>query len=614
MKKINIIKTFGYILIDFLLINASFILTDILLNTTRYKKYTESYVVISIIFLTSFVLFKIYKNVWHYASIDEFLKGIIANITAYIFSNIYLYFFNPRIHWKVFFINTIFIVIFTLGFRLSFRIIKQIESKYIKSKIKYKENVLIVGAGSAGTLLLREIKQNLFLNYNIIGFIDDDRRKIGHYIAGVKVLGDRNSIPNIVELKKIDLIIIAIPSLNNKNKVELINICKNTGCKVKILPDFEEMIRDDKALLKNLRDIKIEDLLRRDPINLDLKGIEEYITNKKVLVTGGGGSIGSELCRQISKFNPSELLILDINENAVYELEHELKFKYPNLNIKVIIASIRDKNRLDKIFNSLRPDIVFHAAAHKHVPLMENNPAEAVKNNIFGTLNLVECSDKYKVEKFVMISTDKAVNPTNIMGATKRVCEMIVQAYDKKSETEFVAVRFGNVLGSNGSVIPLFMKQIKNGGPVTVTHKDITRYFMTIPEACQLVMQAASFAKGGEIFVLDMGEPVKIYDLACDLIRLSGYEPNKDIEIKITGLRPGEKLYEELSLAEEGLTKTKNNKIFVAKPLEIDYNQLKQKLDELHLAAQYDDAAFIKNQLREIVTTYKSYLEVAVDC
>lgn len=374
------------------------------------------------------------------------------------------------------------------------------------------------------------------------------------------------------------------------------------------------MIRDDKALLKNLRDIKIEDLLRRDPINLDLKGIEEYITNKKVLVTGGGGSIGSELCRQISKFNPLELIILDINENAVYELEHELKFKYPNLNIKVIIASIRDKNRLDKIFNSLRPDIVFHAAAHKHVPLMENNPAEAVKNNIFGTLNLVECSDKYKVEKFVMISTDKAVNPTNIMGATKRVCEMIVQAYDKKSETEFVAVRFGNVLGSNGSVIPLFMKQIKNGGPVTVTHKDITRYFMTIPEACQLVMQAASFAKGGEIFVLDMGEPVKIYDLACDLIRLSGYEPNKDIEIKITGLRPGEKLYEELSLAEEGLTKTKNNKIFVAKPLEIDYNQLKQKLDELHLAAQYDDAAFIRNQLREIVTTYKSYLEVAVDC
>ncbi|CCC57883.1 polysaccharide biosynthesis protein [Caloramator australicus] len=614
MKKINIIKTFGYILIDFLLINASFILTDILLNTTRYKKYTESYLMISIIFLISFVLFKIYKNVWHYASIDEFLKGIIANITAYIFSNMYLYFFNPRIHWKVFIINTIFIVMFTLGFKLSFRIIKQVESKYIKSKIKYKENVLIVGAGSAGTLLLREIKQNLFLNYNIIGFIDDDRRKIGHYIAGVKVLGDRNSIPNIVELKKIDLIIIAIPSLNNKNKVELINICKNTGCKVKILPDFEEMIRDDKALLKNLRDIKIEDLLRRDPINLDLKGIEEYITNKKVLVTGGGGSIGSELCRQISKFNPLELIILDINENAVYELEHELKFKYPNLNIKVIIASIRDKNRLDKIFNSLRPDIVFHAAAHKHVPLMENNPAEAVKNNIFGTLNLVECSDKYKVEKFVMISTDKAVNPTNIMGATKRVCEMIVQAYDKKSETEFVAVRFGNVLGSNGSVIPLFMKQIKNGGPVTVTHKDITRYFMTIPEACQLVMQAASFAKGGEIFVLDMGEPVKIYDLACDLIRLSGYEPNKDIEIKITGLRPGEKLYEELSLAEEGLTKTKNNKIFVAKPLEIDYNQLKQKLDELHLAAQYDDAAFIRNQLREIVTTYKSYLEVAVDC
>ncbi|WP_203636407.1 UDP-N-acetylglucosamine 4,6-dehydratase family protein, partial [Thermobrachium celere] len=385
---------------------------------------------------------------------------------------------------------------------------------------------------------------------------------------------------------------------------------KSTGCEVKIMPSMDEVLTNTERV-REIRDVKIEDLLKRDPIKLDNNAIKEYIENKVVLVTGGGGSIGSELCRQVIRFNPKKLLILDIYENNAYDLELELRANYPHIDIEVLIASIRDKKRMETIFEKYRPYVVFHAAAHKHVPLMENNPSEAVKNNIFGTLNLVECADKYNVKRFVLISTDKAVNPTNVMGATKRAAEMIVQAYAKRSKTEFVAVRFGNVLGSNGSVIPLFKKQIEKGGPVTVTHREITRYFMTIPEACQLVLQSAAYAKGGEIFVLDMGEPVKIYDMACNLIRLSGFEPEKDIKIKITGLRPGEKLYEELLLAEEGLTKTQNSKIYVAKPLDIDYEELKLKLEALKFAIQSEEPMKIKNQLKEIVDTYQVYDEVA---
>ncbi|MGN1029269.1 MAG: UDP-N-acetylglucosamine 4,6-dehydratase family protein, partial [Bacilli bacterium] len=374
--------------------------------------------------------------------------------------------------------------------------------------------------------------------------------------------------------------------------------------KIQMMPSIYSVI-DGKVSLNQIKDVEIEDLLGRKPIELEMQGISNYIKNKTVLVTGGGGSIGSELCRQISKFNPNRLIIFDIYENNAYDIQNELRYKYPKLNLLVLIGSVRDKKRLEQVFDKYKPDIVFHAAAHKHVPLMEDSPMEAIKNNVFGTLNVVECADKYNSERFVLISTDKAVNPTNVMGATKRICEMIIQSYDKVSHTKFVAVRFGNVLGSNGSVIPLFKKQIAQGGPVTVTHKNIIRYFMTIPEATQLVLQAGAFAKGGEIFVLDMGEPVKIYDLAYDLIRLSGYEPNKDIKIKVTGLRPGEKLYEELLMSEEGLTNTSHKKIFVGKPIFSDLNILRKKIKDLKEIIDKDNKKELIPKIEEIVPTYR---------
>ncbi|WP_203636653.1 UDP-N-acetylglucosamine 4,6-dehydratase family protein, partial [Thermobrachium celere] len=386
---------------------------------------------------------------------------------------------------------------------------------------------------------------------------------------------------------------------------------KSTGCEVKIMPSMDEVLTNTERV-REIRDVKIEDLLKRDPIKLDNNAIKEYIENKVVLVTGGGGSIGSELCRQVIRFNPKKLLILDIYENNAYDLELELRANYPHIDIEVLIASIRDKKRMETIFEKYRPYVVFHAAAHKHVPLMENNPSEAVKNNIFGTLNLVECADKYNVKRFVLISTDKAVNPTNVMGATKRVAEMIVQAYARRSKTEFVAVRFGNVLGSNGSVIPLFKKQIEKGGPVTVTHREITRYFMTIQEVCQLVLQSVAFAKGGEIFVLDMGEPVKIYDIACKLIKFLGLEPEKDIKIEIIGLRPGEKLYEELYLREEEVKMIHNDKIYALKPVDIDFDKFKIKLEALKFVTQSDDEIKIKKQLKQIVDNYIIYDENVV--
>lgn len=485
----------------------------------------------------------------------------------------------------------------------SYRVIRMLRVRVLKHNLTEKQRVLIVGAGSAGTTILREIQTSEKLNKVAVGFIDNDERKIGTTVLGVKVLGKCEDIVEIAKKANADSIIIAIPSTSAKVLKEITQLCLQTGCDVKTLPGLYQLI-DGNVSVSRLRDVDVQDLLGREPVRVNLDEVMGYIEEQVVLVTGGGGSIGSELCRQIATHNPKQLIILDIYENNAYEIEQELKRKLPNLNLLTLIASIRDSGKMEDVFKTYRPDIVFHAAAHKHVPLMETSPNEAVKNNILGTYKVVRCADKYGVKKFVQISTDKAVNPTNIMGATKRVCEMIIQAFSRKSKTQFVAVRFGNVLGSNGSVIPLFKKQIAEGGPVTVTHKDIIRYFMTIPEAVSLVLQAGAYAKGGEIFVLDMGEQVRIYDLAVNLIKMSGLEPDKDIEIKVTGLRPGEKLYEERLMAEEGLEKTANDRISIGKPIEMDDEHLFATLEKLYDEA-YAETEQMKDLVKELVPTYK---------
>jgi len=473
------------------------------------------------------------------------------------------------------------------------------------------ENAIIVGAGNAGTLMAEEIRMYDH-SVSLVGFIDDNPEKLGTSINGLTVLGNRNDIIEICKENGVKLIYICIPSSQSGEIQKIVTICSETKCKVKILPSFDELLASEHSfsdLRKRIRDVDIEDLLERDPITLDAEGIASKISGKTVMVTGGGGSIGSELCRQIAKYNPKKLVVVDIYENNAYDLQNELKRRFPELDLDVIIASVRDLKKLDVIFNEYRPDMVYHAAAHKHVPLMEFAPDEAIKNNVFGTYNSAFCADKYNVDTFTLISTDKAVNPTNVMGATKRMCEMVVQAFESVSKTEYVAVRFGNVLGSNGSVIPLFKKQIAEGGPVTLTHKDITRFFMTIPEAAQLVLQASAFAKGGEIFILDMGKPVKIYHLAEKLIKLSGYTPGVDMKIKIVGLRPGEKLYEELLMDEEGLINTNNKKIFIGKPLFTDMAVLKEHLSKLEDVLDCGDKLLIKKTVSEIVDTYVPDME-----
>ncbi|EOU1127318.1 nucleoside-diphosphate sugar epimerase/dehydratase [Clostridium perfringens] len=566
--------------------------------------------VIVIIYLIMLSIFKMYKSIWTIVGIDEVAFGLIACliatgiilITSTIISSIYY------IDYITVLLAGLFIMIFTIGIRVSFRIYRRMISHgrvlLNSSNISNLEKILIIGAGSCGQLIIEEIRKQNPIKQKVIGVIDDNPSKIGTYLRGIKILGNRNKIIEISEEKNVDLILIAMPSVDGKTKKEIIEICQSTRAKVKIIPGMYELI-GGKVSLNRMRDIDLRDLLGREEVILDKKGIKDYIENKVVMVTGGGGSIGSELCRQIAKFSPKLLLILDIYENNAYELENEIISNFKNLKEKVLIASVREEKRLENIFNEYKPQVIFHAAAHKHVPLMERNPEEAIKNNVIGTLNVAECAHKYGAERFVLISTDKAVNPTNVMGASKRMCEMIIQAIDKNSNTEFVAVRFGNVLGSNGSVIPLFKKQIAKGGPVTLTHKKITRYFMLIPEAAQLVLQAGAYAKGGEIFVLDMGNPVLIYDLAKDLIKLSGFEPEIDIKIEITGLRPGEKLYEELLMDEEGLRKTSHEKIFIAKPGEYDFEMLKLGVNALKKIADLGDVETLKTALQFIVKTYK---------
>lgn len=550
----------------------------------------------------------VYKNITRYENGNDYLIYIFISLISCLIEALLVRFSNiVDISLRTILLASFIIMLGFVGYRIIIRYILNSNwpIKIMKKDGKKRKNLLIIGAGAVTGDIIKTIKYKMDDEYNIIGIIDDNRNKIGYTISGVKVLGARDKIESICKVNNIDLIFFTIPNIDARDKKEILEHCRNTKAKIKILPSTEDIIKN-KNVLDNLRDIEIEDILYRNPIILDNKNIEHLINNKVVLVTGGGGSIGSELCRQIIKYSPSKLLLLDIYENNLYDIELELKSKYENVEIIPIIASIREAERLDYIFDKYRPYLVFHAAAHKHVPLMENNPLEAIKNNVFGTYNLIQMSDKYSVKKYIQISTDKAVNPTNIMGATKRMCEMMVQAKNKVSNTEYAAVRFGNVLGSNGSVVPLFKKQIAEGGPITVTHKDITRFFMTIPEAVSLVLQAMTYAKGGEIFVLDMGEPVKIYDLAENLIKLAGLEPNVDINIKVVGLRPGEKLYEELLLSDESLKKTKHEKIYIEEPSNITMEDISEKLKLLSgvIKDERIDIKILKDTVKKVVPTY----------
>lgn len=554
--------------------------------------------------------FELYSSLWSYASVDEFVKIIGAGIVSNIFGTVYLIIMGEQLFYGIYITTMILEIVFVGGVRFYYRMIRSLKNNRVFKKQDHEKKILIIGSGATATLIATEIKNHASNYGQVVGFIDDDENKLNKNIAGVKVLGNYHDIYSIVHKYKANEIIIAVPTAGPYTVRMIVEECKRTNAKVRIMPGIREVI-DGQVSLNKIRGVEIEDLLGRESVNLHVTEVISYIENKTVLVTGGGGSIGSELCRQLAKFNPAKLIILDNYENNAYEIQNELVKEYGDkLNLDVIIASVRDRYNIFTIIGNYRPDVIFHAAAHKHVPLMEHSPREAIKNNAFGTRNVAEAAHEYGVERFVLISTDKAVNPTNIMGASKRICEMIIQGLAKQSKTKFTAVRFGNVLDSNGSVVPLFKKQIKEGGPITVTHKDIIRYFMTIPEAAQLVIQSGAIAKGGEIFVLDMGEPIKIYNLAVDLIKLSGLKLDEDIKIEITGLRPGEKLYEELLMDEEGLTDTKFEKIHIGHPTDIDYGALKKALDEMGQALKSPDINDLINLVKEIVPTYKDNQEV----
>ncbi len=594
---------------DFILWNIAFYLSfAINKNSFSLLGFEDTFVrylvVVNVGFSLTFLVFKLYDKIWRYADIEDFFYAGIATFCAnFVFFSITVLIYDNlgiRMYVLLLLISTFLM----LMFRLVYRINKLLDGRGVY-EVENKKRLMIVGAGEASASVLREIAKYSANTYLPICIVDDDREKVGRRILGVKIEGSTYEIPSICERMNVETILFAITSISSQEKRRILDICAKTGLEVRIVPNIYEVVTSGANITSTIRRVEVEDLLGREPVIFNHKKYGKYIIKNTVLVTGAGGSIGSELCRQITTLNPKKLIILDIYENGAYDIQQELLMKHKGkVNIEVEIASIRDKNKINKIFKEKNIDVVFHAAAHKHVPLMETNPEEAVKNNVFGTLNLVQAADKYKVKKFVQISTDKAVNPTNFMGATKRICEMIVQLMDKSSETEFVAVRFGNVLGSNGSVIPLFEEQIKNGGPVTVTHPDIIRYFMTIPEAVSLVLTAGGFAQGGEIFVLDMGEPVKIKDLAENLIRLSGFVPDEQIKIKYTGLRPGEKLYEELLLDEEGIKKTKNEKIYIGTPIEIEKSEFDYGLEELKVACENNDVNEIERIISLMVPTF----------
>ncbi len=552
-----------------------------------------------------FAIFRLYSSVWSFVSINELMRITLAYfVLAAMIVGFFLFFNWLPMPDSYYFVGMIFSFIGTCAIRISYRLAKQMKTFFSRNHlVKEKKNVMIIGAGMAGRTLLQEFITSQHISDKVACVIDDNVQKHGKMICGVPIVGGRDNIPAAVEKYNVGKIIYAIASTIGPAKKEILDICATTGCEVQVIPAIYQLVNGVVNVGK-LRKVDAQDLLGRDPIKVNMDEIFEYISGKTVLVTGGGGSIGSELCRQIARAYPKQLIIFDIYENNAYDIQMELERDYPGLNLEVLIGSVRNTARLDYLFGTYKPDIVFHAAAHKHVPLMEDSPNEAIKNNVFGTYKMSKAAVKYGVKRVVLISTDKAVNPTNIMGASKRLCEMVVQMMNRESNTEFVAVRFGNVLGSNGSVIPLFKKQIEAGGPVTVTHPDIIRYFMTIPEAVSLVLQAGYYAKGGEIFVLDMGEPVKIDTMARQLIKLSGYEPDVDIEVKYTGLRPGEKLYEELLMKEEGLQDTDNKLIHIGKPIEMDDELFKEQLKRLDKASK-DENSDIKSIVEEIVPTYK---------
>lgn len=571
-----------------------------------YMNNAQRFIILDFIILfIIYSILKLYTSVWKYASVIELIDIMLSNIAFIAITSIYKSIFLIKLPISFYLIEFFLLVMLTCITRLGYRVIRTF---YIKVKNrKNSKKTMLIGAGDAGRMIIDEIYNNAeAFDSKIVCVIDDNRSKVGHYIKGFKIEGSTKDIERLAKKHEVEEIIIAIPSASKERIDKIVTECHKVECEIKILPSIYMQMEENEKVspMSQIRPLSYEDFLGRDQIVVDDTQIKNDLADKVILVTGGGGSIGSELCRQIAKANPKTLIIFDIYENNAYDIQQELLRKYPSLDLRTIIGSVRDYDRLEKVFKKFKPDLVYHAAAHKHVPLMEVSPYEAIKNNSFGTLNTVKLADKYKVKKFVLISTDKAVRPTNVMGASKRICEMIVQTYDKISKnTDYVAVRFGNVLGSNGSVIPLFLKQIENGGPVTVTDEKMERFFMTIPEAVSLVLQAGCYAKGGEIFVLDMGKPVRIKALAEKLIRYKGLEPNKDIEIKITGLRPGEKLYEERLMEEEGMQTTPNKLISIGKPLNIPESFLND-LDDL-IKSAYNNDDEIKDKVAKIVTTYK---------
>lgn len=554
-----------------------------------------------VITIVVFWCFRLYHSLWAFAGVNEMQNIVTACVVSAALQGIVLFVLRLPIPNSYYFMYALLNIAFTLVSRFAYRFVRGIKHKRLNRKNGIA--VMIIGAGEAANVIIKEILSSNYSRMVIKCIIDDDKNKWGRFIQGIKVMGGREKIIEYANFYSIDEIFIAMPSAPRRTIKEITEICQETNCKLRTLPGMYQLVNGEVNVSK-LRDVDVEDLLGREPIKVDIDSILGYVKGKVVLVTGGGGSIGSELCRQIATHQPRQLIIVDIYENNAYDIQQELRSRHPQLDLVVLIASVRNTNRVNHIFEEYQPDIVYHAAAHKHVPLMEDSPNEAIKNNVFGTWKVASAAAMYHARKFVLISTDKAVNPTNIMGASKRICEMIVQTFNRHYDTEFVAVRFGNVLGSNGSVIPLFRRQIMAGGPVTVTHPDIIRYFMTIQEAVSLVLQAGAYAKGGEIFVLDMGEPVKILNLARNLIRLSGYKVDEDIKIEFTGLRPGEKLYEELLMDEEGLQDTDNKLIHIGRPIDIDEDLFFKQLHELKEASQRE-CTDIKFKIRKIVPTYE---------